>query len=210
MTTDAAPRTARRPAAAAARRAGAGALVLAALVVGHLVTDAVGVSSGVEAPFVRSGAVGERVTLRYAHVTAGEPDGSTVLDPQDGTLLSTPGVWLTVPLEVEVRGEPRSLGHAEVVGGDGRTYGTSVSGRSVFSTGTMQPGVPRWTTVRVELPVGAVPGARLRVALGSTDQRADDLAEIDLGLTAQDAQGWAADETPVVAGWYTDVPPEQQ
>lgn len=197
-----------RPRHEHARTAGAGTLVLAALVVGHLVTEAFPVSDGIEAPYVRHGEVGETVSLRYADVTASAPVGSTVLDPQDGTLLATPGVWLTVPLEVVAVGEPRRLSHAVVVGGDGRTYATASSGRSTFSTGAMQTGVPRWTTLRVELPVDAVPGARLQVALSLWDQRADDLAEIDLGLTAADADAWALDDTPVVAGWYTDTPPE--
>ncbi|MBO3095746.1 hypothetical protein [Cellulomonas dongxiuzhuiae] len=187
---------------------GAGAAVLAALAVGHVVVTAFPVDERVQAPFVRTATVGEPVELRYARLTAGRPTGSTVLDGDDGTLLATPGVWLTVPLTIEALGQPRALGFAELRGGDGRTYTVFTSGRSAFLPGTTQPGVPRYATLRVEVPPQAVPGARLRVGLELKDQRRDDVAEIDLGLTQADAEAWAAESTPVVAHAPSDAPPE--
>jgi hypothetical protein len=183
--------------------------VLAALAVGHVVTTAYPVDDRVAASFVRPATVGDPVALRYADVTVGEPVGSTVLDPDDGTLLATPGVWLVVPLTIEARGEPRALGFAELVGGDGRTYAVSTGARSSFLPGRAQPGVPRYATLRVEVPVEAVPGARLRLGLERKDQRRDDVAEVDLGLTADDADAWAADDAPVLAAAWSDDPPEQ-
>lgn len=188
---------------------GAGAAVLAALAVGHVVVTAFPVDERVQASFVRSAVVGEPVELRYARLTAGEPAGSTVLDNDDGTLLATPGVWLTVPLTIEVVGQPRALSFAELLGGDGRTYTVFTGGRSWFLPGTAQPGVPRYATVRVELPPEAVPGAHLRIGSEQKDQRRDDVADIDLGLTQADADAWAADDTPVLAGAWSDEPPEQ-
>ena len=197
----------RRP---TAQTLGAGAAVLAALAVGHVVVTAFPVDERVAAPFVRPAVVGEPVDLRYARVTAGEPVGSTVLDPDDGgTLLSTPGVWLTVPLTIEATGEPRLLSFAELLGGDGRTYTVSTGGRSGFLPGTAQPGVPRYATLRVEVPPEALAGAHLRIGLEQKDQRRDDVADIDLGLTQADADAWAADDTPVLAGAWSDEPPEQ-
>ncbi|GIG40058.1 hypothetical protein [Cellulomonas phragmiteti] len=190
------------------RTVSAGAAVLAALAVGHLVVTAFPVSDRVQASFVRPGGVGELVELRYARLTAGEPTGSTVLDTDDGTLLATPGVWLIVPVTVEAVGEPRSLAFAEVLGGDGRTYAVFTGGRSSFLPGTAQPGIPRYATLRVEVPPDAVPGARLRLGLDLKDQRRDDVADIDLGLTQADADAWAGDDTPVVAHAPSDTPPE--
>jgi len=203
---DARERTVRVP---RARTLGAGAAVLAALAVGHVVVTAFPVDERVQAPFVRPAVVGEPVELRYARLTAGEPTGSTVLDPGDRTLLATPGVWLTVPLTIEALGQPRMLGFAELVGGDGRTYTIFTGGRSSFLPGTAQPGVPRYATVRVEVPPDAVPGAHLRIGLEPKDQRRDDVADIDLGLTRADADAWAADDTPVLAGPWSDAPPER-
>lgn len=195
----------RRP---TARTAGAAAAVLAALATGHVLATAFPADDRVQAPFMRPGTVGEPVELRYARVTAGEPDGSTVLDTDDGTLLATPGVWVTVPLTIVTKGEPRAVNFAEVAGGDGRTYAVLTGGRSAFLPGTAQPGVPRYATVRVELPPEAVPGARLRIALFPLDTRRDDMAEIDLGLTRADADAWSALDEPVVAHAASDAPPE--
>ncbi|MGY4642717.1 hypothetical protein [Cellulomonas sp. URHB0016] len=196
----------RRP---TAQTLGAGAAVLAALAVGHVVVTAFPVDERVEASFQRPAVVGEPVDLRYARLTAGEPAGSTVLDPDDGSLLSTPGVWLTVPLTIEATGQPRLLGFAELRGGDGRTYAVSLGGRSWFLPGTAQPGVPRYATLRVELPPEALAGSHLLIGLDGKDQRRDDVADIDLGLTRADADAWAADDTPVPAGSWSDAPPEQ-
>lgn len=194
---------------ASARTLGAAAAVLAALAVGHVVTTAFPVDDRVAASFLRPATVGEPVALRYADVTVGEPVGSTVLDPDDGTLLATPGVWLVVPVTIEARDEPRALGFAELVGGDGRTYAVSTGARSSFLPGRAQPGVPRYATLRVEVPADALPGARLRIGLDQGDQRRDDVADVDLGLTTADADAWAADETPVLAAAWSDDPPEQ-
>lgn len=196
----------RRPRAQAV---GAGAAVLAALAVGHVVVTAFPVDERVSASFLRPVEVGEAVDLRYARVTAGEPVGSTVLDPDDGTLLTTSGVWLTVPLTIEAKGQPRGLSWAELHGGDGRTYLVFTGGRSWFLPGVAQPGIPRYTTLRVEVPPEALPGAHLRIGLEQKDQRRDDVADIDLGLTQADADAWAADDTPLLAAASSDDPPEQ-
>ena len=192
-----------------ARVLGAGAAVLAALTVGHLVVTAFPVDERVQAPFVRSTGIGEPVDLRYARLTVGEPAGSTVLAPDVGTLLATPGVWLTVPVTIEAVGQPRLLGFAELLGGDGRTYQVFTGGRSSFLPGTAQPGVPRYATLQVEVPPEALPGAHLRIGLEQKDQRRDDVADVDLGLTRADAEAWAADDTPVRAVAASDVPPEE-
>ena len=191
------------------RTLGAGAAVLAALAVGHVVVTAFPVDDRVSAPFVRPTVVGETVELRYARLTAGEPTGSTVVSPDGATQLSTPGVFLTVPLTIVATGQPRLISFAELLGGDGRTYTVFTSGRSSFLPGTAQPGVPRYATVSVELPPEAVPGAHLRIGLNQEDQRADDLAVIDLGLTRADADAWIADDTPVTVPSRSDDPPGQ-
>ena len=142
-------------------------------------------------------------------MTAGEPAGSTVLEPDVGSLLSTPGVWLTVPLTVVASGQPRLVGFAELWVGTVVRTRSPPSGRSSFAAGTAQPGVPRYATVAVEVPAEALPGAHLRIGLEQKDQRRDDVADIDLGLTQADADAWASDDTPVVAASWSDEPPEQ-
>lgn len=189
-----------------ARRAGTVLLVLAALALGRVVTTALAVDDRLGEPFLRSGAVEEEVDLRYARVTAGEPTGSTVAE-SSGTLLATPGVWVLVPLMVVAEGEPRRLGYAAVVGSDGVTYAANGM-RSQLSLARATPGIPHYGAVLVELPPEVAVGAHLRLALDFWDQRADDLADIDLGITAADVERWQATSDPVTLPFASDTPPE--
>lgn len=189
-----------------ARRAGTVLLVLAALAVGRVVTTSLPVDESAEAPFLRPGEVGEEVGLRYARVTAGEPTGSTVADAS-GTLLATPGVWVLVPLTVLAEGEPRRLAYAALVGADGVTYAASGM-RSQLALDRATPGIAHYGAVLVELPVDAAAGAHLNLALHPWDQRADDMADIDLGITADDVERWAAATEPVELGYPSDTPAE--
>jgi hypothetical protein len=191
---------------AVARRAGVGLLVLAALVLGRVVSTALPVDDRIGEPFVRSGAVEEEVDLRYARVSVGEPEGSTVADAS-GSLLATSGVWVLIPVTVVAEGEPRRLAYATVVGSDGRTYAASGM-RSQLALGRATPGLPHYGAVLVELPGDAAVGAHLQLALDRWDQRADDMAEIDLAITAADVEAWQATDDPVRLPSPSDTPPE--
>lgn len=191
---------------AVARRAGAALLVLAALVLGRVVSTALPIDDRLEEPFLRSGEVGEEVDLRYARVTVGEPEGSTVADAS-GSLLATPGVWVLIPVTVVAEGEPRSLSHATVVGSDGRTYAANGT-RSQLALGRATPWIPHYGAVLVELPADAAVGAHLQLALDFWDQRADDMAEIDLGITPADVEAWQATDDPVLVPYPSETPPE--
>ncbi len=190
----------------AVRRSGVALLVLAALALGRVVTTAWPLDDRVAEPFVRSGTVGEAVDLRYARVTASAPVGAPAAEVSGG-LLATPGVWVLVPLTVVAEGEPRRLAYAVVVGADGREY-VARGMRSQLALGTATPGIAHHGAVLVELPPDAAAGARLRVALDPWDQRADDLAEIDLGITTADVAAWQANDDPVVLPFPSDTPPE--
>ena len=188
------------------RRVGAAVLVVAALATGHAVSTAFPFEANLDAPFLRSGEVADPVDLRYAQVTAGRPQGSTVAEAS-GTLMATPGVWLAVPVTIVAEGEPRRLGYAAVVGSDERVY-VANGARSQRVWYTAQPGIPHYGTVLVELPAEAAVGARLRISLEPWDQRADDMADIDLGITAEDVERWASTTDPVVVPTPSDTPPE--
>lgn len=188
------------------RRSGVALLVLAALALGHAVSTAWPLDDRLSEPFVRAGGTGEEVALRYARVTAGPPVGSTVADAS-GALLATPGVWVMVPVMVVAEGEPRRLAYAAVIGSDGRTYAAN-GARSQLALGRATPGVPHHGAVLVELPPDAAVGAHLRLALEPWDQRADDMADIDLGITASDVEEWQRTDDAVRLPYPSDTPPE--
>ena len=189
-----------------ARRAGTVLLVLAALALGRVVTTALTVDDRLGEPFLRSGAVGEEVDLRYARVTAAAPTGSTVAEVS-GSLLATPGVWVLVPLTVVAEGEPRRLSFAAVVGSEGVTYAANGM-RSQLALSRATPGIAHHGAVLVELPPEAAVGAHLHLALDFWDQRADDMADVDLGSTAADGERWRATSEPVTLPYPSDIAPE--
>ena len=172
-----------------ARRAGAGVLIIAALAAGRAVTTAFDDDTGLDEPYLVSGSLGRPVGLRYADVTATGVDGSTAVSPNLG--MTTTGVWLVVPLKIVTKGEPGQVRYAAVQDTRGRVFLANGT-RSQYSPGLAQPGVPRYASVLVELPADAVAGAHLRVALDSLDQRRDSMADIDLGLTPEQAREWAS------------------
>ena len=188
------------------RRSGVVLLILGALALGHAVSTALPLDDRLSEPFVRAGATGDEVALRYARVTAGTPVGSTVADVS-GALLATSGVWVMVPVMVVAEGEPRRLAHAVVIGSDGRSYAAN-GARSQLALDRATPGVPHYGAVLVELPADAAVGARLRLALDPWDQRGDDMADIGLGITAADVEDWRRTDDPVRLPYPSDTPPE--
>lgn len=177
------------------RQLGVGALILAALATGRAVTTALPVDTTIDDPFVRPGSVGTTVDLRYASVVADAPEGATQLDAA-GALLATTGVWVVVPLTITAHGEPIRLGYAAVRDSEGRLYRADGT-RSQFAPGVAQPGIARHASVAVEIPADAAAGAHLLLALDPNDQRRDDLADIDLGITAAQVARWAAASSPI-------------
>jgi hypothetical protein len=187
------------------RRAGTAGLILAALAAGRVVTGAFQADDSISAPFLRAGTIGKPVSLRYADVTAGHVDGSRCVSVET-SILQTPGVFVVVPLTIVAKGKPVNLQYAALVDRQGRTF-LATGSRSPFEPGTSQPGLARYASVVVEVPLEAVPGAHLRIALNSLDQRRDDMADIDLGLTAAQAAGWADSATGVSVPDAADQPP---
>jgi hypothetical protein len=186
-------------------RTGTAALILAALAAGQVVTGAFQSDDAISAPFRRAGTIGSAVSLRYADVMATRVAGSRCLSV-GATALRTPAVFVVVALTIAATGKPADLGYAALRDRHGRTF-LATGSRSSFVPGTAQPGIPRYANVVVEVPQDAVAGAHLRIALDGLDQRRDDMADIDLGLTAAQAAGWADGATGVSVPDATDQPP---
>ena len=180
-----------------AQTLGAGAAVLAALAVGHVVVTAFPIDERV------SGAVppvDRRRRARRATVRASPRPRArrlTVLEPASALCWSTPGVW---PRPAPRSRRPGSRGWSDSrsssVGTVGRTRSRPAAARR-SRPARLSPAclvTPPWA---VEVPPEALPGAHLRIGLEQKDQRRDDVADIDLGLTQADADAWASDDSPV-------------
>lgn len=148
------------------------------------------------------------VSLRYADVTAVRVGGSSCVSAGIGatSVMRTPGVFVVVPLTIVAKGKPADVRYAALRDRQGRTF-LATGTRSPFSPGTSQPGLPRYASVVIEVPQDAVNGAHLRIALDGLDQRRDDMADIDLGLTAANAAEWARSTTEIPIPDPSDQPP---
>lgn len=190
------------------RRAGAVALVLSAMAVGRVVTTAFPANDSLSDPFLKPGVVGESISLRYADVRAVTVKGSKcVSTPSTG--MRTPGVFVVVPMVITTKDKPADVRYAAIVDSRGRTF-QAMAGRSAFVPGMAQPGIPRYASAIIEVPVDAVAGARLRVALDGLDQRRDHMADIDLALTRQDADTWVRSTEAVTVPDPSDTPPRDE
>lgn len=136
-------------------------------------------------PHVRTASVGETVDLRTTDLTVEEVVGSPRL-LEFGAEKVSPGLWIVVTYTTVARTENTSISFVEAVDGRGRTWG--MVGRSTNSCPDGPPGVPTRCVAVLEVPPDALPTLVLRLARESADIRYDVVAEVDLGLTEEDAE----------------------
>lgn len=172
-------------------------LVVAALFVGsylkgHLPTP----ESFRDAPYLHAATVGQRVSLRTADVTVTGVQAAKRVEHL-GTVGQTPGVWLVVDLTWAARDQPALLAGSapRVIAGDGRAFGGSQA--VVAVCGPAQPGLPLACQLPFEVAADALEGARLHIPAGAGDADADDVADIDLGITAERAAQFRSTDAQV-------------
>lgn len=177
-----------------AGRAGTVAFVLAALALARAVGDEL------PSPFDTYAAPREVATtegtaahLRAATVTVDGVALSRTFRSSSSTYES-PGVFVLADVTFSPTIEDATLGHVEIVDAAGRSFTPTRSGSSTCPL--TAPGLVARCSVLLELPADALPGARLRLGTDGTDTAYQDLAVLDLGLTARDVQV-AADAEPV-------------
>jgi hypothetical protein len=136
---------------------------------------------------------GEATRLRAATVTVEGVELSRTYR-SSSSLYVTPGVFVLAHVAFSPTLEDLTLGHVEIVDPAGRSFTPTRSGASTCPL--TAPGLVARCSVLLELPADALAGARLRLGTNGTDTAYQDLAVLDLGLTAQDAE-LAADAEPV-------------
>lgn len=138
-------------------------------------------------PYLRAGAVGDAVDIRTGTVTVESVAGSRTVE-EYGSELVSPGVWVLARYTVVADRENTPITFAELHDGEGRTWKTS--GRNVNSCLAGPPGVQTHCSAYFEVPVEALSTLRLQLARESRDTRYDVVADVDLGLSAADAQAF--------------------
>lgn len=173
--------------------AGTAAFVIAALAVGRVVGDQLpDPFAPLSEPREHPVEVGGTAYLREVEVAVTEVRLGPVLE--DGMSgVATPGLWLVADLELTGTDADSRLATWEVLAADGTSWAQT---RGLTGTcGLVPPGITQRCSVAVEVQPEALPGASLR--LGSApDLRYDDVAVVDLGLSAEDVET-AASGAPV-------------
>jgi hypothetical protein len=183
----------RRPGSKAPTKLGAGALILAALAVGGVITSGTPDTDRRQRPFVRAGAMGQAVNARSFDVTVLGVRGAAKV-AEDGLEHDTSGVWVLVRVRLVARDEPVLVGYAAVRDAGGHTYLASnrLDLKLVMGGHDLQPGVPVTGEIAFEVPRDAAPSLSLRLASPLLDQRMDAVAEIPLGIDNTMVDKWLA------------------
>lgn len=177
-------------------RLGVGALIIAALAVGRVVDESLPTSSEPLKAFERHGVIEETVSTRWADVEVVRVDAAAqVSTSAAGAPEITPGLWLVVELDTTPWQDATSISWFELRDGAERTF---TRGRGRLDCAPTNPGIRTGCVVTVEVAPDTLPGSRIVLASNLMDQRADDLAVIDLGITADDVEQWTARSGPLL------------
>lgn len=173
---------------------GAGALVLAALSVGRVVTEWLPEGPSPVRAFERQASLDRQVNLRYGDLRVTGVDGGRQLATTTEAMLS-PGLWVTAHVEYTPRLDQSGLAYAELRDGRGRVV--TAGSRNVVQCDIVNPGIPGHCLVAFEVDPAALAGSHLALTTNRNDQRGDDMAVVDLRITADQVAAWKARTKPV-------------
>jgi hypothetical protein len=168
---------------------GVGALVIAALAVGGLISSRTPDVDHRERPFVSSGTIGKRVDARAFDVTVLGVRGTMKL-ARSGVWHDTGGVWVLVRVRLVARDEPASVGYAAVRDSQDRTYLATNRITQPLQGRSLQPRVPVEGELAFEVPAKVAPTLSVRLAGPPLDQRMDAMAEVPLKITKSMVDQW--------------------
>jgi len=177
-------------------RLGVGALIIAALAVGRFVDETLPTSTEPLKAFERHGVIGQTVPTRWAEVEVVRVDGAPeVATFEGGPPGITPGLWLIVEVDAVPTRDQTSVAWAELRDGAGRVF---TRGRGTRSCAATNPGLRTGCVISFEVDPDTLPGSRVVLGTNMMDQRADDLAVIDLGIEPADVAAWSSRTEPLV------------
>lgn len=164
---------------------------LGALAVASAVLVAAPMNESDERPFIRQGQLGKDVGTRYADFRVERVLSAGSITDGDDTVVST-GTFLVVDVVVRAHHESFAMKGAQLRDREGRvfTYDEAVECAATVEAPVEVPWHVRYC---FDVPRDALQGATLLLARGEwstddTDVRWDEVAEIDLGISAAEAR----------------------
>ena len=172
------------------QRLGAGALVLAVLALGRVVTDRLPDPIDVlTATVERPATLREPLSLHSMDVTITELTGAKSM-VNLGTYETTPGVWLVFTAQITPRDKDLVAPYAAIRAADGMTW--AAVGRSQVYCDSAIPGLPTQCIGRIEVPPDRLTGASLLISANRNNQSYEDMAVLPLRVTENELQTWLA------------------
>jgi hypothetical protein len=192
------------------RRALSAAGIVAAVAVGHLVTTHLDIDQGDTGPFVRTADLGQVDHLSYADVQVTDVRPAQYvagLTDTDYAKLAG-GVFVLVSVKVTAARQSEIFLSRYLVDDDDRLY--EISERAgCANTVESKTGVATYALFCFDVPPARLAGLRFQIGRGSptySDLSSDDLAEVDLGISAADAEKWATTDAVYDPASTSDQP----
>jgi hypothetical protein len=184
----------------------------AAVGVGHLVTTHLDINSGDIGPFVESAGLGEVVHLSYADVQVTDVRPAKYVAGATSTDYArlAAGIFVLVTVKVTATRESTLFLTRNLLDEDDRLYETSNRADCGINVET-KTGVPAYALFCFDVPPSKLEGMRFQIARGDPsydDTMSDDLADVDLDISAGDAKAWTATEDVYDPQSTSDLPIE--
>lgn len=176
---------------------GVGALVIAALAVGQFLHLATPDRDHVARPFIRQVDLGETVSLRYGDLEPVGVTGGMRVVPSFGDPMTTTAVFVRLEFRFTPRSAAEGIAYGELIDADERISVVGSGSRSAIACSPFRAGVEAECSAVIEADPSTLPGSVLRLTRLSLDQRWDDMAEVDLAISADDVAAWTRPGTEV-------------
>lgn len=174
---------------------GTGTLVVAALALGQTLDERLPDGDDSSRLIERSVTMGRTAELRTGSLTPRSVDGSTTVLRDIGSSIRSPGVAVVLAFDFVSRDEPTSIRYGELRDGRG---GVTIFGPSAERNRVTCPsgpvGIVVHCTAVVEVDPARLVGATMGLAVDELDPRFDDIAVVDLAVSAADVRAWKTAE----------------
>ncbi|MDO5501726.1 MAG: hypothetical protein Q4G67_01010 [Actinomycetia bacterium] len=171
-----------------------GLLILLALVLGRIIDEGIPRTFEPLRPFERHAALDEVVSLRWGEVRVTSVTAAPQIEGIIG-VSTTPELWLVVELEATPRWDASTVQWVQIRDGADRIF---TRGRGQLGCTRTNPGVTTGCVVSFEVSAEHLAGARLTVGHAVSDERADDVAVIDLQIAQDQVDRWLDVDEPLV------------
>lgn len=189
------------------------AFVIAAMGLGRLITDHVPLDEAADTPFVHTAVVDERVALDYANVTVTDVHVTPTITGSPSASAAG-GRWLVVDTELLAPRAPVTMAGFFLIDAQDHRWIPASRAQECRQSVNLPTGIRTYASFCFDIPKKGLEGARLMATRGpwtshESEYRRDDLADIDLGITASEVDALWAQTDAVNVKLSGPLPPKE-